>query len=145
MADAATRIPSVHTYRTRGGIDIRRSIESIPLQDAIEPVIDGLDSQRGVLLASSYEYPGRYTRWDIGFVNPPLALSCRQREFRLSALNERGQVLLPALAEAIESLPAVASSQRDEPTYRARYEPPRAALRKSNAANSPRSFRCCAR
>ena len=114
MADTAARIPSVHTYRTQGGIDIRRSIESIPLQDAIEPVIDGLDSQRGVLLASSYEYPGRYTRWDIGFVNPPLALSCRQREFQLSALNERGQVLLPALAEAIESLPAVASSQRDE-------------------------------
>ena len=70
MADTATHIPSLHTYRTRGGIEIRRSIESIPLQDAIEPVIDGLDSQPGVLLASSYEYPGRYTRWDIGFVNP---------------------------------------------------------------------------
>ncbi len=114
MADVAAHIPSVHTYRTQGGIDIRRSIESIPLQDAIEPIIDGLNSQRGVLLASSYEYPGRYTRWDIGFVNPPLSLSCRQRKFRLSALNERGQILLPGLARAFEALPVLASSERNE-------------------------------
>ena len=114
MAETAPPIPGLHAYRTRGGIAIRRRIDSIPLQDAIEPIIDGLDSQRGVLLASSYEYPGRYTRWDIGFVNPPLALSCRQREFRLSALNERGQVLLPAIARALEALPAIASSERDE-------------------------------
>ena len=112
MVDTRPRVPSTENYRTQGGIQIRRIIEGIPMQDAIEPVIDALDSQRGVLLASSYEYPGRYTRWDIGFVNPPVLLTSRNRDFQLSALNERGQVLLPAIADTIEALPAVASTDR---------------------------------
>ena len=45
--------------------------KTFPSPSAIEPVIDALDERRGVLLASSYEYPGRYTRWDMGFVDPP--------------------------------------------------------------------------
>ena len=59
------------TYRTRGGIDVHRTIQEIPIDGANESLIDRLDQHRGVLLTSSYEYPGRYTRWDIGFVNPP--------------------------------------------------------------------------
>ena len=62
----------METYETRGGITVRRVVERIPLDGAIEPVLDALDSRRGVVLASSYEYPGRYTRWDMGFVDPPL-------------------------------------------------------------------------
>ena len=112
MVDTRPRVPSTENYRTQGGIHVRRIIDGIPIQDAIEPVIDALDSQRGVLLASSYEYPGRYTRWDIGFVNPPVVLTSRNRDFQLSALNARGQVLLPTLADTIEALPAVASTDR---------------------------------
>jgi anthranilate synthase len=95
-------------YETRGGIRVRRTVENVPLTDAIEPLIDALDARRGVLLASNYEYPGRYTRWDMGFVDPPLALVARGRAFRLDALNARGRVLLPALAETLRPLTAVA-------------------------------------
>ena len=112
MVDITPSVPGATNYRTHGGISVRRIIEGLPMQAAIEPVIDGLDNQRGVLLASSYEYPGRYTRWDIGFVNPPVVLTSRNRDFQLSALNERGQVLLPAIADTIEALPAVASTDR---------------------------------
>ncbi len=112
MVDITPSVSGATNYRTHGGISVRRIIEGIPMQAAIEPVIDGLDNQRGVLLASSYEYPGRYTRWDIGFVNPPVVLTSRNRDFQLSALNERGQVLLPAIADTIEALPAVASTNR---------------------------------
>ncbi len=112
MVDITPSASGATNYRTYGGISVRRIIEGIPMQAAIEPVIDGLDNQRGVLLASSYEYPGRYTRWDIGFVNPPVVLTSRNRDFQLSALNERGQVLLPAIADTIEALPAVASTDR---------------------------------
>ncbi|MBI2875624.1 MAG: anthranilate synthase [Candidatus Tectomicrobia bacterium] len=100
--------PNADSYRSRGGILIHRLIEEIPVAGAIEPVLDALDSHRGVLLASSYEYPGRYTRWDMGFVNPSIALATCGRDFRLSALNERGRVLLPAIAAAVRRLPAVA-------------------------------------
>lgn len=107
MANRAAMIPSADTYRTDGGIKIRRIIEGIPIDGAIEPIIDALDSHRGVLLASSYEYPGRYTRWDMGFVDPPLMLVSRGRNFRFSALNQRGQILLPAIAAVVRHLPAI--------------------------------------
>jgi anthranilate synthase len=111
MASRVTFIPSADTYLTRGGIKIRRIIENIPVDGAIEPLIDALDSQRGVLLASSYEYPGRYTRWDIGFCNPPLVLVSRDRTFRFSALNQRGQVFLLAIANMLSTLPAVIQTE----------------------------------
>jgi anthranilate synthase len=95
------------SYETVGGIHVQRTVEPIPVDGSIEPVIDALRVRRGVLLASSYEYPGRYTRWDMGFVDPPLVLVGRGRRFRLDALNPRGQVLLPAIADALRALPAV--------------------------------------
>jgi anthranilate synthase len=103
---------STERYLTQGGVRVHRTIEDIPVAGAIEPVVDALDGHRGVLLASSYEYPGRYTRWDIGFVDPPLALVARGRVVRLSALNARGQVLLPPLAAALSTLDAVTWTDR---------------------------------
>lgn len=90
-----------HCYTTQGGIHVSRSATEMPIDDAIESVLSCLDSQRGGLLASSYEYPGRYKWWAIGFVNPPLELATRDRDFTLKALNERGRVLLPYLAECL--------------------------------------------
>jgi anthranilate synthase len=95
------------TYRTKLGIQVHDTVEEVPVDGAIEPLIEALDHKRGVLLTSSYEYPGRYTRWDIGFVDPPLCLESRGREFRLSALNKRGEVLLRALEDAMGSLHGV--------------------------------------
>ena len=94
------------TYETAGGIRIHRTVDEIPIANAIEPVVQALDAHRGVLLASSYEYPGRYTRWDMGFVDPPLALTARNRDFRLQALNARGRVLLAPAAAALRALDA---------------------------------------
>ena len=90
-----------HCYTTPGGIHISRSAVGMPMEDAIESVLSCLDSQRGGLLASSYEYPRRYKRWAIGFVNPPLELTTCDRKFTWKALNERGKVLLPYIAERL--------------------------------------------
>src|SRR4029453_15848540 len=91
-------------YTTRRGIHVHRTIQAIPVKDAIEPVIQALDAHRGILLASSYEYPGRYTRWDMGFVDPPLVLVARGR----------GAVLLPAIADALAGLDAIEALERAE-------------------------------
>lgn len=99
------------TYVTGGGVRIHRTVENIPVPGAVEPLIDALDARRGVLLASSYEYPGRYTRWDIGFVDPPLELSARARDFVVRALNERGTVLLAAIEGALSACDAVLSCE----------------------------------
>jgi anthranilate synthase len=95
------------SFHTRGGVRVEREIEQVDGLLDLEELIDSLDLHRGALLASSYEYPGRYTRWDWGFRNPPLVLEGRAREFRLEALNERGAVLLPGLASPLEASPAV--------------------------------------
>jgi len=90
------------TYETKGGVTVRRVVERIPVDCAIEPVLDALDSRRGVVLASSYEYPGRYTRWDMGFVDPPVELSARGRDYTIRALNDRGLFLLDAIGEVLQ-------------------------------------------
>src|SRR5262245_62985366 len=102
-------VMSATIYETAGVIRVQRTVEEIPIANAIEPVVLALDTHRGVLLASSYEYPGRYTRWDMGFVDPPLVLVARGRRFRIEALNERGRVLLPPIAAALRGADGVES------------------------------------
>jgi anthranilate synthase len=93
------------SYTTQGGIFVSRSVTNTSIDSAIEEVLVRLDSQRGGLLASSYEYPGRYKRWAIGFVNPPLELVTRDNSFTITAHNERGKVLLDYLAECLLDQP----------------------------------------
>lgn len=81
-------------FKTQGGIHIELSQQKLDYQLGIESLLERLDSQRGALFASSFEYPGRYTCWDMGFYNPPLVLTCRQNKLKLEALNQRGEVLL---------------------------------------------------
>ena len=104
---------STDSYLTQGGIRVHRTVEAIPVANAIEPVIEALDGRRGVLLASSYEYPGRYTRWDMGFVDPPLAVVSRDRTVRVEALNERGEVLLDPVADTLGRLDVIERAERD--------------------------------
>jgi len=107
-------------FLTRGGIQITAQVDSLPFvrgsldtkspsgeensQTAINNLVEKLDSQRGVLLTSSYEFPGRYSRWSLGFVNPPLEVSGRGQMCTIKALNARGEILLPAVMRAMEEL-----------------------------------------
>jgi anthranilate synthase len=100
---------SASTLETPSGVRIRRSEHAERYVDAVLPLQASLDSHRGVLLTSSFEYPGRYTRWDIGFVDPPLVLTSRGRAFGFEALNARGAILLPAIGKALENLDALAT------------------------------------
>lgn len=103
-----------HSYMTKGSIFVSRTVEKISASAAIEEVLFRLDSQRGGLLKSQYEYPGRYTRWAIGFVNPPLELATRDNSFTLTAHNDRGLVLLEYLAEALASIRELTSLEKTE-------------------------------
>lgn len=101
------------SYKTLGGVSVSRSITQVKMNTALEDILFHLNSQRGGLLRSSYEYPGRYKRWAIGFVNPPLELTTQENAFTLIALNKRGQVLLPfflerlSQSEKLEKLPKI--------------------------------------
>jgi len=81
-------------YKTQGGVHVEYTQQSLHYKQGINSLLERLDTQRGALFASSFEYPGRYTCWDIGFYNPPLALTCKQHYINVEALNQRGEVLL---------------------------------------------------
>ena len=99
-----------HRFRTAGGVEVRRHTVPLPLDpDPVADLAARIDGRRGVLLASSYEYPGRYTRWDIGFADPPLEIVARGRSGAVHALNERGEVLLAPIEAALAGEPHVAA------------------------------------
>jgi anthranilate synthase len=64
-----------------------------------------LDSRRGVYLSSGYEFPGRYSRWDIAAVCPPLELISTARQVEFRPLNQRGEALVQILAPVLAGHP----------------------------------------
>ena len=102
------------TFLTRGGVSVARTELDAPYLQASEDLIDRLDSHLGALFSSNYEYPGRYTRWDFGFYDPPLMIEARGRKMLLSALNPRGAVLLKIIRPTLEDLPAIAEMSVSE-------------------------------
>ncbi len=101
-------------YETTGGIRVRREEVPQPYAHAAEAIASSLDNRRGVLLTSSFEYPGRYTRWDIGFIDPAVEFTARGRKFALRALNRRGAVLLPKICDALQNCAAVESLEQKD-------------------------------
>ncbi|KTD64801.1 anthranilate synthase [Legionella spiritensis] len=87
--------------KTEGGVYIEYEQQSLAYENAIESLIEQLDSQRGGLFASNFEYPGRYTCWDIGFCNPPLAIICKRQDIFFQALNKRGEIVLQMVSAAL--------------------------------------------
>ena len=96
-------------FRTRGGIAVHRSDREAAVGTAAQALVERLDRYPGVFMSSCFEFPGRYTRWDLGFAAPPLSLTCRGRDFEVAALEPRGRVLLEPIRAALEPLEAVAA------------------------------------
>ncbi|MCB8838296.1 anthranilate synthase [Aurantimonas sp. VKM B-3413] len=88
-------------YVTAGGVVVIRTRTAVAYEGAIEPYFDQLDERRGAILFSNYEYPGRYTRQDVAFVDPPVVVASRGRQMWIEALNARGSVLLALIGEAL--------------------------------------------
>ncbi|MDZ5697945.1 anthranilate synthase [Chelativorans sp. M5D2P16] len=101
-------------FVTAGGVTVVRSRTETSYSGAIDTYIDALDSRRGAVFSSNYEYPGRYTRWDTAIIDPPIAISARGRDMKIEALNRRGEAMLPMLAGAVEALAEVAVTERSK-------------------------------
>src|SRR5271168_1233030 len=95
-------------YVTAGGVRVARRCVELPFAEALDGIAERLDTRRGALLSSSYEFPGRYKRWSMAFFDPPLELATRGDGFTLSALSPRGAVLLAPLARVLDGHPHVA-------------------------------------
>ncbi|MBX3573697.1 MAG: anthranilate synthase [Mesorhizobium sp.] len=102
MSDGAER------FVTEGGVEVTRRRSPTPYEGAIDTYIDALNSRRGAVFSSNYEYPGRYTRWDTAIIDPPVAITAIGRAMRIEALNARGEAMLPAIRKAVGTLADVA-------------------------------------
>ncbi|WP_332238802.1 anthranilate synthase component I [Sporolactobacillus sp. KGMB 08714] len=88
-------------YTTDEGLRITRSRLSCPADKSVSSLLSRLDDHKGAFFSSTYKFPGRYSRWDIGFINPPLELTAKGNAFHIRALNERGKVILAYLNECL--------------------------------------------
>src|SRR5215471_9951875 len=87
-------------YVTAGGIGVSRTVA--PFEPALlADVTRQADRRRGGTFSSGMEDPGRYSRWHMGYVDPCVELAATGREITAAALNERGNVILPAVADAL--------------------------------------------
>lgn len=84
-------------YTTPHGITVIRDSKRMNFKRGLKHILQQLDTKRGVYLSSGYEYPERYSRWDIASVAPPFELIGRGRDVLIRPLNERGQILLRLL------------------------------------------------
>ncbi len=71
------------SYVTQGGVTVVRVKEAVGIGEALADVYKNIDRAKGCIFASDYEYPGRYSRWDIGFIDPPIEMISKGRDFVL--------------------------------------------------------------
>jgi len=98
-ADQAAGAAETRTV-TAGGVIVTRTAGPFDEQ-ILDTVCAQVEGQRGGVLSSGMEYPGRYSRWHLVYVNPCAELVARGRRISARALNARGEVLLPVLGAAL--------------------------------------------
>jgi anthranilate synthase len=88
------------SYLTAGGVRVTRRAEQFDVTE-LDEITRRVQDGPGGVLSSGMEYPGRYSRWHMAYVDPPVQIAAYGRRIRASALNERGVVLLPVMAAAM--------------------------------------------
>ena len=100
-------------FTTPSGFAIECRRTALAYETALDGFAERLDRERGALFSSGVDYPGRYSRWEFGFANPPLEIDGRGRELTARALNARGEALLRLLAPILASAPDATVARQD--------------------------------
>jgi anthranilate synthase len=96
-------------FETGAGVRVTRT--AAPFDPALlADMTRQVEMRPGGVLSSGMEYPGRYSRWHMAYVDPCLELVARGRRVTATALNDRGLVLLPVVTDAMNKVGAL-----DEP------------------------------
>ncbi len=127
-------------YTTPHGIRVTRTSSKIPYARGLRHILKRLDSRRGAYLSSGYEYPERYSRWDVATVAPPLEIVGRERNLSLHAMNARGEVLLKLLEPVLTSHPHWHSARSDGQTITLALKPLPARFPEEERSKQPSPF-----
>ena len=128
-------------FDTGRGVRVTRA--DAPFDPALlDDMTRQVEERRGGVLSSGMEYPGRYSRWHMAYVDPCVELVARGRRVTATALNDRGLVLLPVIGDAMRRAGARGrAGGRAAPRWSS---PSRTAAspRRSAAGGRPCSRRC---
>ncbi|MDD3269742.1 MAG: anthranilate synthase component I, partial [Syntrophomonadaceae bacterium] len=107
-------------YCSQENLQLSRRVEDIEVAGATDYIMQGINSRKGALFSSSYDYPGRYTQWDIGFLNPCLELRSQGKTFEVVALKAKGLGLLELIYNKLGNLPEIARIEKSANILRGR-------------------------
>jgi anthranilate synthase len=128
------------SFTSKSGLTIRRREVPIDYDAGIGDIVDRLNAERGVFLSSGIEFPDRYSRWDIGVVNPPLELTARGDQVTVRALNQKGQILLRLLAPVLAGGGDTENSEHTENILRLEIQSSGAAFAEEERSLQPSSL-----
>ena len=92
-------------YTTPHGIVVSRTVSRASFRKGLKHLTRELDHHRGIYLSSGYEFPGRYSRWDIASLCPPLEIVSFDRRVEFRPLNQRGRIITQLLSPVLASHP----------------------------------------
>jgi anthranilate synthase len=127
-------------YKTPHGILVERTSSKAAYRRGLKFLLRDLDRHRGVYLSSGYEYPGRYSRWDIGSTRPPLEMVARDRIVEFRPLNPRGDALVKMFEVFLREHPHWTSLRMDGPTLRGELKPLPAFFPEEERSKQPSVF-----
>ena len=95
-----------YSFVTPTGIPVPRRKRAFDPATALDGLAEALDGRRGALFSSGIDYPGRYSRWEFGFVDPPVEIVGRRQRLAFRALSPRGRRLLEIIAPVLADVGA---------------------------------------
>jgi anthranilate synthase len=128
------------TFTTPGGITVHRTVSKISYQRGLKSLLRKLDTQRGIYLSSGYEYPERYSRWDVASVAPPLEIVAAGRDIVFQPLNARGEALTRMLYAVLRPHPHWESCVLDGAVLRGHLQPLPALFPEELRSKQPSAF-----
>jgi anthranilate synthase len=127
-------------YSSRSGIAVTRNVSRTSFQRGLKHLLRKLDRQRGIYLSSGYEYPERYSRWDIASICPPLEMLSWGRRVEIRALNERGAMLVRLLEPVLGPHPHWDEFQLEDGVLRGMLKPLPALFPEEERSKQPSAF-----
>src|SRR5579871_3881736 len=129
-----------YRYQTPHGIEVTRSASTANFRKGLKSLLRDLDRHRGIYLSSRYEYPGRYSRWDIASTRPPLEIVSYDREVRFPALNARGEKIAQILEPVLAGHPHWEEFSAEPGVLRGRLKPLPALFPEEERSKQPSAF-----
>ena len=129
-----------YRYTTPHGIQVTRTVSKTNFRKGLTHLLSDLDQHRGIYLSSGYEYPGRYSRWDIASTCPPLEIIAYDRRFEFHPLNARGREILRLFHPLLAKHPHWEEFGYEGETLAGRLKPMAALFSEEERSKQPSAF-----